>query len=403
MVLLTATAGPVINYCQLYGGNGSPYISGWVPDVYIVIILGFAIVAVLYMISRFMPTSVSSKIREITKVELTQIFLGILILLILLSVTTAACNLSSSLGAQVLAGSGITYANGLGPFQYADYYIGTLALNHGVNLLGKIYTISIGYAIDARVLTAISADLGKETEPVGTIVTFQGIYGRDLGTIYGSLADVYFDLLSPILVLTIGMLYLQYLALPLLQATAFTIILPLALLIRFIPYGGNGLKSASNAILAIAIAAYIIYPLMIAYDSYIVYWIYSPSLNPTYGCTNCLSTAYVLPTLPSSSFLSTSATKSQSSALGNATSALGISAPAADNILSTTIVSSLSNIDPAQVAATASSVAETMSQFIFVAVFLFGINLAVTIGFAMGVARGLNTGIEGSASFWASL
>jgi hypothetical protein len=397
MFILAATT-TVPNYCELFGGPASPYISGWLPLTYLVIALGFLAVAILYMVGRLTPPSVSSRIKEVTKAEITQIFLGLFIVLILLSLTSAACNLSTSLGSQVLASAGVTNARGLTPFQYADYYIGTLALNHGINLLGYIYTTSIGYAIESRVITALSQDLGFETGG-GSIISFGITYDHDLGALYGTLSDVYFDALSPILVMTVGMLFLQYLALPLLQYTAFTVVLPVAILIRLIPYGGNGLKSASNAILAIAIAAYIIYPLMIAFDSYMIYWIYSPSLNPVYGCTNCLSTAYTLPSIPSSSFLSSSVTKGSNSALSGITSALGISVPAANNVLSSSFYSSLS-VNPEPVAA---YVTQQVSEFIFVAVFLFGLNLAVTIGFAMGLARGLNLGVEGSASFWESL
>ncbi|MCL5679946.1 MAG: hypothetical protein M1465_01210 [Candidatus Marsarchaeota archaeon] len=398
MIMLATTTGTAVNYCQLFGGPASPYISGWLPLTYVVIGLAFAIVAILYMASKLAPTSTSSKLREITKVEITQIVLSIFIVLILLYVTTTACSISSSLGVQVLGNAGVSTNSGINPFQYADYYIGTLALNHGINLLGYVYTTSIGYAIEARVVTALSKDLSRETSTGGQI-SFSVSYDHDLGTLYGALSDVYFDALSPILVITIGMLYLQYLALPLLEFTAFTVILPVALLIRLIPYGGVGLKTASNAILAIAIAAYIVYPLMIAFDSYIVYWIYSPSLNPAYGCTNCLNTAYTLPSIPSSSFLSSSVTKSSNHALGDVSGALGISAPATNNLLSSSFFSSLTlNPEPA-----AAYITQQMSQFIFVAVFLFGLNLAVTLGFAMGLARGLNTGVEGSVSFWGSL
>ncbi|MEM0154729.1 MAG: hypothetical protein QW814_02755 [Methanothrix sp.] len=397
MFILAATT-PAINYCQLFGGPASPYISGWLPLTYLVIALGFLIVAILYMAGRLLPSSASSKIREITKSEIAQIFISIFIILILLSMTTTACNLSSSLGSQVLSSAGVPNSNGLSPFQYADYYIGTLALNHGINLLGYIYTTSIGYAIEARVITALSKDLSFSTGG-DAVISFGITYEHDLGSLYGALSDVYFDALSPILIITIGMLYLQYLALPLLEYTAFTVILPVAILIRLIPYGGNGLKSASNAIIAIAIAAYIIYPLMIAFDSYMIYWIYSPALNPAYGCTNCLSTAYTLPSIPSSSFLSTKVTSSTNKELGSITSVLGISAPAANNVLSSSFYSSLT-LDPEP---TAAYITQQMSEFIFVAVFLFGLNLAVTIGFAMGLARGLNAGIEGSASFWESL
>ncbi len=397
MFMLAATT-TAINYCQLFGGSASPYISGWLPLTYLVVALGLLIVAIAYMVSKLMPPSVSSKLKEVTKSEITQIFISVFIILILLSMTTTACNLSSALGTQVLATAGVTNARGLSPFQYADYYIGILALNHGINLLGYIYSTSIGYAIESRVITVLSQDLGFSTGG-DSVLSFGISYDHDLGALYGALSDVYFDALSPILVITIGMLYLQYLALPLLEYTAFTVILPVAILIRLIPYGGSGLKSASNAILAIAIAAYIIYPLMIAFDSYIVYWIYSPALNPTYSCTNCLNTAYTLPSLPSSSFLSTSVTSSDNSNLGGITSVLGISTPAVNNVLSSSFYSSFT-IDPEPAAA---YITQQMSQFIFVAVFLFGLNLAVTLGFAMGLARGLNLGIEGSVSFWESL
>lgn len=387
----------MVNYCQLFGGSGSTYTSGWLPSIYIVMLFAFAVIAILYIISRLTPASTSSKIREITKAEITQLVLSVFVVLILLYATTVACSVSSSLGVQVLKNAGVTVETGVSPFQYADYYIGILALNHGINLLGYIYTTSIGYAIESRVITALSSDLST---PEGEgVITFSVTYDHDLGALYGALSDVYFDALSPILVITIGMLYLQYLALPLLEYTAFTVVLPVALLIRLIPYGGNGLKTASNAILAIAVAAYITYPLMIAFDSYIIYWIYSPALNPVYGCTNCLNTAYTLPSIPSSSFLSSSVTKSDNSALGSLGSALGISAPATNNLVASSFSSSLTlNPEPG-----AAYVTQQMSQFIFVAVFLFGLNLAVTLGFAMGLARGLNLGIEGPTPFWDNL
>jgi len=391
---------PAVNYCSIYGGPGSPYIAGWLPINYIIILFGFLVVAFIFMISRFMPTSLRVRLTQITRVEITQLVISIVILLVLLSLTTSACNLSASLGSKVLSAAGVTGVTGLTPFEYADYYIGTLALNRGINLIGYVYQTSIRYAIVGRIFTVLSQDLSI-SPTIGGVFSVTISYAHDFGTLYGSLSDVYFDALSPILIITIGMLFLQYLALPIFEYTAFTVLLPVALVLRFIPYGGTGLRTISNAVLAIAIAIYIIYPLMIAFDSYIIYWIYTPSLNPLYGCTNCLSTAYVLPALPSSSFLesNTLITSSKNSLFSIFGSGLGVSTPVTNNLLSSSLYATLR----VPIVSVASYIIQNMSEFIFLAVFLFGLNLAVAIGFAMGLARSLDAGIEGVASFWASL
>ncbi len=385
----------IINTAALYGGNSSPYISGWLSVNFIVILIGFLAVAGIYMISRIMPTSTQSKLNQVIRAEITQLILGIVIILVLIAFATTAYDVSASMSTSVLASAGVTQGRGLSPFQYADYYIGTLAMNHGINLLGYIYSTSISYAIESRILTVLSTDLSFKPGAAG-IITFTPSFDYDLGALYGTLSDVYFDVLSPILIVTIGMLFLQYLALPVLEYTAFLVILPIAIIMRLIPFGGNGLKSVANAVLAIAIAAYIIYPLMIAFDSYIMYWMYSPTLNPLYGCTNCLQTAYVLPTMPSSTFLSQPVATGQNAL---SSSLFGVSTPEVNTLVSSTLLSGFE----LPVSSIASYVVQTMSEFVFVAVFLFGLNLAVTISFAMGLARSLDIGVEGPASFWASL
>ena len=41
-----------------------------------------------------------------------------------------------------------------------------------------------------------------------------------------------------------------------------------------------------------------------------------------------------------------------------------------------------------------------LSELVFQGVVLFAINVAITIGFAMGLTRALNAGVEGAGSFW---
>ena len=151
--------------------------------------------------------------------------------------------------------------------------------------------------------------------------------------------------------------------------------------------------------LALAIAAYLIYPMMVAFDGYAIAWIFSRS-NAEYSCNGCLSTVestYSLTSIPSSAFDSLSSSSS-------GFSVDGLSSPAISSILSSSLLGDITgNIPVYGVIANAASTVSLMSQFIFTAIFMFGINLAVTLGFAIGLAKGLNSGVEGAGSFWSSI
>ena len=375
----------IINGCALCGG--STYVNSWLSINYLVIAASFSILAFLYMLSRFFPGATKSKVSSLLKVDMTQLMLSIVIILILLGMSQLTCNITSSLS-QTLVGTSLS------PFQYADFYIGNLAMNTGLKLLGNIYSTSVTYAIDARVLT----DIG-EVSPLAhlgnaSVVGVDIVIGQDFGAAYGSLSDVYFDLFAPFTIMAIGALFLQYISLPLIEFTAFVVVLPIALVLRSISLTGSGLRTTANAFLAIAIAAYLVYPLMIAFNAYAIHWIFSGN-NPLYGCTGCISTAYSLNNLPSSFFNSVS---SQGVTFD------GITTPAISSLIGSTYFSDLgAQFDPSYVISSAQSSITEISQFIFTAIFMFGIDITVTIGFAMGLAKGLNSGVEGAGSFWGSI
>ncbi len=375
----------IINGCALFGG--STYVNSWLSINYLVIAASFSILAFLYMLSRFFPGATKSKVSSLLKVDMTQLMLSIVIILILLGMSQLTCNITSSLS-QTLVGTSLS------PFQYADFYIGNLAMNTGLKLLGNIYSTSVTYAIDARVLT----DIG-EVSPLAhlgnaSVVGVDIVIGQDFGAAYGSLSDVYFDLFAPFTIMAIGALFLQYISLPLIEFTAFVVVLPIALVLRSISLTGSGLRTTANAFLAIAIAAYLVYPLMIAFNAYAIHWIFSGN-NPLYGCTGCISTAYSLNNLPSSFFNSVS---SQGVTFD------GITTPAISSLIGSTYFSDLgAQFDPSYVISSAQSSITEISQFIFTAIFMFGIDITVTIGFAMGLAKGLNSGVEGAGSFWGSI
>lgn len=375
----------LINGCALFGG--STYVNSWLSINYLVIAVSFLILALLYMLSNFFPGATKSKVSNLLKVDITQLMLSIVIILILLGMSQLTCNITSSLS-QTLVGTSLS------PFQYADFYIGNLAMNTGLKLLGSIYSTSVTYAIDSRVLTTIG-----ETSPLAhlgnaSVIGVNINIGQDFGAAYGSLSDVYFDLFAPFTILSIGALFLQYISLPLIEFTAFVVVLPIALVLRSISLTGSGLRTTANAFLAIAIAAYLVYPLMIAFNSYAINWIFSGN-NPLYGCTGCISTAYSLNNIPSSFFNSVS---SQGVTFD------GVTTPAISSLIGSTYFSDLgAQFDPSYVISSAQTSITEISQFLFTAIFMFGIDITVTIGFAMGLAKGLNSGVEGAGSFWSSI
>ena len=390
---ITVTAPPPpqpIMACTLYGNSN--YTNDWLPINYLVIITGFMVIAVLYAIGRALPPKTKSTIAGITKIEMTQLLISALIITLLLFFSSAACGISSSISHQLTGMS-------LGPFTYSDYYIGNLSMNTGLRLLTNIYSDSIAFSIDARVYSYMSAQLaGKIDLPQITVgpASIAPTEGYDLSIGYYLIADLYMDLFSPILVITIGMLFLQYLALPLIRLTAFALLLPVAIIIRSIAYtgaGGTGLRNVANAILAIAIALYLIYPLTIVLDAYMVHWIFSAQ-NPLYPY---LSMGFTLTQLPST-FFSSAASSSPS------TLPFGLPSPPVQSLISGVSSLGLSGIyDPYTPVTISNSVVNLMSQFIFIGVILFALNIAITVAFAMSLAKALNTGIEGAASFWNNL
>lgn len=395
------------NSCALYGAN-STYIGSWLYINVLVVILGISAVAMVYALSRLFPSRLQGRMLGVTRVEFTQLAISLGIIAVLLAFSVTACTMTQGMTSQYLTSSGSSSVANLDPFSYAEYYIGNLSLNTGIKLVTFLYAESIAYGIDAQVLSQISSDLnatnhryitniGTSTSPVTVTVSI----GDELGIPYSTLATFYVGIFSAFISVAVGMLFLQWLSLPVIEAVAFTVLLPVALILRSVAYAGGraGLRRSANAFLAIAIALYIIYPLTIALDTYIVHWIYTPcgagvttNCNPNY---QYLGTALTIGTIPTTVF-STAASSATSSikaivqAPSSVTSLLG-------SILPTAIEAAL---EPTTVPAQAQYIIDTGSQFLFVSIVLFAFNVAITMVFAQSLTLALDAGIEGSSPFW---
>jgi len=396
----------VIATCALYGAT--TYTNSWLGINVLVILISFLVVAVVYAISSIMPVITRQRMISAARAEITQAMISVVILIILLGVAVTACNISATLSKSLIPSAN----NGMDPFQYADYYIGNLSLNTGINLLTTIYSTSVQYAIEAQVLQSVGAFFNTQFSSVTGILrgiftnAVQGSFAVgiasvvQLATVFSTLGQAYLGL-SSLVTLAIGLLFIQFLMLPVLQYTAFSIVLPVALAMRSLSFMGNSLKRASNSVLAFAIAAYIIYPLTIAFNGYAISWIYSAQ-NPSF---QYLHSTYLVSNVVANPFfkVAPSAGGTQGGLPGLVISAFGNAPGSITNLMLSSFSKTGFIILPWTIAAQAQLMVTQIAQFLFAAVVLMIIDLAITIGFASGLAKALNGGVEGAGSFWSGV
>lgn len=397
-LLLLAVASPLAiaqsqapQTCSLYGP--SSYQSDWITINVIVVLLGISVTAVIYSVSKALPSRPSSLISSITKVEFFQLMLSLIIIGVLIAVSTMACNATTSF-TQQLTGKQMV------PFQYAEYYVSNLSLNTGLKLLTFLYTNSITYMMDAMVMSKLSSQMpqfNRQFPRTGSLPIQVSIAGdTEFGAPYSILSSFYLSLFATTIVTAIGMLFIQFLILPIIEAVAFTVLLPTALILRSIAYAGgrrDSLRHASNAFLSLAIALYLVYPATIALDGYVTGWIYSAQ-NPLYQYLSPTMTVYQIPATLFSSM--------QSATTGQETHILSI-APSVMQVFNSFVKYGLPALNPFSVPADAITIISDGAQFMFVAVVLFAFNSAVTIAFAQSLANALNAGITGPVPFWSNL
>ncbi len=386
----------MIDVCAVMGG--STYVNDWLNINLLVVLVSMLIGAVVYAFSKIMPAYFSSKVTGAVRYELTQAVLSLVIIAILLAMSETACNISASISTS-LTGSALS------PFQYADYYVGNLSTNAGLGLLSRIYFLSTSYSIEATIFDVTYGQFLNSYSPLSfsfetSFMSISFAPSFALGKVFKFLSNVYIDIFSILLITVIGALYIQWLLLPVLQYTAFVVVLPVALVMRSLGFVGGNLRNTANAVLALAIAAYLVYPLMVCFDSYAVSWIFSSS-NPSY---TYLEYSYALPSFSESTFFST--LPSQSLVSGNPATA--------PSYLASFLTSSSINLNPFaelgtvmasawDVPATTDMIAKMIAKFLFIGIFMFAINIGVTAGLAMGLAKGLSSGVEGMSTFWGNL
>lgn len=396
--------------CTLFGASN--YVNSWLGINYVIIAAGFSIISVAYLISRALPGKTKSTITNFVWFEAVQLTLSVLIVVVLLGMSQLVCSTTAILGSSLMASMGVSLPGG-SPFQYAQNYINNLALNKGLTLLDNIYTLSVQYAVESQLWSTAAGtflpnllSVAGLSSPSGVIQSLSGLYipglpqlqiniGYGLSILYNTLSTLYIDIFAPFTVIAIGMLIIQFIALPMLEAVAFTVILPVAITMRSLAFAGHKLREAANAVLSLAIAAYLVYPLTVVFSGYAMLWIFS-SQNPLYSCTNCLN---ILFSASPTSITTSQVTGTYLSNYGGIFS----TTPQVSSFLSTIFPTLPYSLFPFYVPPQALQLASNISLFMFQSIFLFAMGVTITIAFAMSLTRSLSTAFGGESQLFGSI
>ena len=397
--------------------TSTPYISQWLSVNALVALLIFMVAAFLYSFSNIMPSAQRQKLRSISSYEIYQAIFGVLLIAALLFLATAACNVESSLTSSIVG------ASFQSPIEFSQYYINNLLFNVGNGLTEKLYGTSIMYYVSANLVDAIAtypatAWINMSKIPLlsrvlvgdsNSVFYINAYLSPDFSKILLSMSTLVTDL-SVVIVATFGLLFIIFILLPLINATAFPLLIPVALVVRTIGFAGPQLREASDQLIALAIGFYFILPLAITTNAYIMTWLFCGI--PTQACNPYMNYvgSYSLANLPSSSsFLSQNPGAISNANLFGVSLPInlflgfygtGFSAGGSGGDLVSEIQALFTEVLDAP--AFLSGLIGQVAQYMFQGIVLIAIDLGVTTSFIIGIYKSLSSlsNMFNVESFW---
>lgn len=296
--LFQTAASAASQTCALGGGTGL-FQQQWVGISALIVLVAFVLSAAIYALGNALASSFREKLKALAKAEAVQALLGLVIVFALIAFSEITCTIGSS-AAQQITGSA------LAPFAFAQFYIGNLLFANGFGLVGAMYSTSIQYTTVGLFVKFFSETL---LAPFSNIVpmlpslipgTSQlssflhlGQWGfslapsANLANLYNSYASILSGAYTDLVIISFASLLIVFLLLPLVQYASLTVVVPLSIVMRLLPFMGPKIRDTSDTLLAIAIAFYFILPLTIVLDSYIVSWTYCiPPMTSASGTCN---------------------------------------------------------------------------------------------------------------------
>ncbi len=367
--------------------------NGWIGICMLVIIASMMLGAVGYGIAGLLPASQREKLKGVARYEYVQGVFSVILVTVIFAMSLSACDIGGA-----LASGAVGYTD---PFQFSQYYIGNLLFSKGLALVTGLFTAGTVLAIDAAMANYLASAIGNFI-PLGTpkgsklsYVSIVGITGTDEpASIIYEYSYVLNALIAPIIVVTFGLLFIVFMALPAIETLALTLVIPIAIAMRSLAFTGPRLRDASNTLIALAIAFYFILPLTIAMNYYIVNWVYclnGGSCNPYVGYLG--TGGYLLDTLPVNQLLAnpgfvTTANLPGTGYLKLPINFFGYGAIAGSGGFINMVKEIVQGL--ISVPTLLNTFGIEAAQYLFQGIFLIALDAAITVGFAVGLNKGLN-------------
>ncbi|MDE1860432.1 MAG: hypothetical protein KGH72_01815 [Candidatus Micrarchaeota archaeon] len=374
----TCTTGTISTVCACtFGGLNQ---NAWININTLVVTMVIVIGGFIYAMASLFPTLWRERLRGAARYEMIQAIVSIIIILILVAFALFTCQLGQQMTMSVVG-----YQN---PMQYSQIYLSQLLFQKSTALFTEIYSESVALTFWGNVM--------DELETVFNNFASTPFVGFELGA---SLVGIFFGFsstltttYSALIAVTFGVVFIYYALLPLIATLALTVMVPVSLVMRSIPFAGPRLREASDSFLALAIAMYFIFPLTILFDNLMINWMYAQCLSPSDMFCNPnynFLTPYSLNNLPISSMFASSTVHVGGpfnvgiplTFFGGALGGLGGGFNAINQGLST-----LATLPSVMV-----RFAGDLAQYLFETIVLLALDTAITIGFATGLAKALGS------------
>ena len=362
----------------------------WIGINTLVVLLGITVAAFIYALANFLTVERREKLKGYVRYEILEAAFSAIILVSLILIASFAC----SAGGLLYGQSGYT-----GLFASSDTYVGNLLFVSGLSALGNIFTVGTQYTVISNIAQGISAGYLESISENYSVPVLGGYASISPDTkitdLFTKFSALFFTLVDT-MAISFGGLFILFVMLPIISATALTVVAPTALLMRSLSFMGPQLRRTSNLFLAMAIGFYFVLPLMIGTNAYVASClnIYASPSQPScnYPFFPGYTGPYTLFSVSTSSLFGSGATYPLSSS--NLPSfANGISVPLSffgSAFLSTSGLGQLFTIifNGPQLAA---QYASATAAYVFMGIIMVALDLGVTVGFIMGIARGLDS------------
>jgi len=373
-------------------GYGGAYAKEWLSISALIVVATVMISSLIYALSNLLPVEKRERLKGIVRYELFEAFISIIIILIIIGISDFACNAGAAMfGTQSY--SGLFYSD--------EQYIGTLAFEKSTALVGSLYTSAIQFGIAEQIaqylystgiayLASVAPTpplLSWLTSKIPASVSVTPDVSADLGELYGAYAGLFLGVFGTFALAIYSMLFILFISLPIIQAIALTVVLPVAILVRLFAFTGPKLREVSNTFLALAIGMFFVFPLTIAFDSYVA------------NCMGLLGTSSQSCNLVPASVLSylsaTPITISQSALFNikpvSLSSQLTITSTVYQSVFTSGGAPGIGLLTLLVTAPQLSfNFSNLIAEYVFVGIVLIGIDFLITVGFISGINKGLN-------------